>query len=87
MHIKSIPFAQWLHQIHTVRVDVWPCTRSIHRDENQVKAQQHWLTLWQNRRSNRWFNEKVRVMMNIPDQVKVQAIKNIEKAQERQKKS
>ena len=33
------------------------------------------------------FNEKDRVMMNICDQVKAQAKQNIDKAQERQKKS
>ena len=33
------------------------------------------------------FNEKVRVMMNIRDQMKAQGMQNIDKAQERQKKS
>lgn len=33
------------------------------------------------------FDEKVRLMMSIRNQVKAQAIQNIEKAQERQKKS
>ena len=33
------------------------------------------------------FNKKVRVMMNIRDQVKAQAMQNTDKAQQRQKKS